>query len=99
MSDDKIPCAAEVAKAGSVSVYEVIGDVTVQSGSVGEQAGSMVSPGLYLGIVAKAYTPKQKTPEMIKEFNIANEVFLGQKNLATKREREREREREISIFY
>lgn len=77
MSDDKIPCATETVKAGSVSVYEVIGDITVQSGSVGEQAGSIVSPGLYFGIVAKAYTPKQKTPEIIKEFSIANEVFLG----------------------
>jgi hypothetical protein len=72
---------------------DVIGETTVQSGSVGLQAGSSVSPGLYNGEVAKTYTAQQKTPDIIKEFNIANEVFLGQKNLAIKREREREREK------
>jgi hypothetical protein len=42
---------------------------------------------------------KQKTPEIIKEFNIAREVFLGNKNLIAKeKQRERERERELYFF-
>jgi hypothetical protein len=52
-----------------------------QFGSVGLQAGSKVSPGLY---EAKAKKVKQKNTVKTKEFNITSRGFLGNKNLTRK---------------